>query len=101
MSTEEFPAELDATSLRLAGAATSVDEALAALVAALDTWLPRSAGDVLAAWSSRDALRGRPVRWANGSKDGTAAGVDSSGALIVDTAGGRITLDAGEVHLLR
>jgi biotin-(acetyl-CoA carboxylase) ligase len=54
---------------------------------------------VLAAWRERDALAGRNVRWADGSSDGVAAGVDDSGALIVDTADGRVTLDAGEVHL--
>jgi biotin-(acetyl-CoA carboxylase) ligase len=53
---------------------------------------------VLAAWRTRDALRGEAVHWPGGS--GQAAGVDDSGALLVDTASGRIALDAGEVHLL-
>ncbi|MEA2360965.1 MAG: BirA family transcriptional regulator [Thermoleophilaceae bacterium] len=99
----EFPPPLDetATSLRLAGASASVEETLAALLLALDRWLPRPAPDVLAAWRSRDALLGGTVRWSNGSKEGTAAGVDGSGALLVDTANGRVTLDAGEVHLER
>jgi BirA family biotin operon repressor/biotin-[acetyl-CoA-carboxylase] ligase len=101
VATEEFPAELNATSLRLAGASLSTDEALTALIAALRLWLPRPASDVLAAWRSRDALLGGTVRWANGSKEGTAAGVDDSGALIVETVDGRVTLDAGEVHLER
>jgi len=39
------------------------------------------------------------VRWDAG--EGTAAGIDESGALLVDTPEGRVTLDAGEVHLLR
>jgi biotin-(acetyl-CoA carboxylase) ligase len=39
------------------------------------------------------------VRWAEG--EGVAAGIDASGALLVDTDEGRIALDAGEVHLLR
>jgi BirA family transcriptional regulator, biotin operon repressor / biotin---[acetyl-CoA-carboxylase] ligase len=99
VATEEFPAELSATSLRLAGASPSVDEVLAALLVALDGWLERPAADVLAAWRSRDALVGRPVRWSNGGSEGVAAGVDDSGALIVETADGRVTLDAGEVHL--
>jgi biotin-(acetyl-CoA carboxylase) ligase len=55
----------------------------------------------VAAWRSRDALLGRSVRWDNGSKEGTAAGVDDSGALIVATVDGPVTLDAGEVHLER
>jgi BirA family transcriptional regulator, biotin operon repressor / biotin---[acetyl-CoA-carboxylase] ligase len=101
VATEEFPAELSATSLRLAGASLTVDETLAALLQALDGWLERPAADVLGAWRSRDALLGRPVRWGDGRNEGTAAGVDDSGALIVETADGRVTLDAGEVHLER
>jgi BirA family biotin operon repressor/biotin-[acetyl-CoA-carboxylase] ligase len=101
VATEEFPAELSATSLRLAGASLTVDGALAALLAALDGWLERSAADVLAAWRARDALHGHPVRWSNGAGEGVAAGVDDSGALIVETVDGRVTLDAGEVHLER
>jgi BirA family biotin operon repressor/biotin-[acetyl-CoA-carboxylase] ligase len=101
VTTEEFPAELHATSLRLAGASVSTDEALQALLGALRRWLPRPAADVLAAWRSRDALLGRSVRWSNGSREGVAAGVDDTGALIVETRDGRFTLDAGEVHLER
>jgi BirA family transcriptional regulator, biotin operon repressor / biotin---[acetyl-CoA-carboxylase] ligase len=99
VTTEEFPAELNATSLRLSGVPIGVDEALAALVASLRTWLPRSAEEILAAWRTRDALLGRTVRWANGGREGVAAGVDDSGALIVETGDGRVSLDAGEVHL--
>jgi BirA family biotin operon repressor/biotin-[acetyl-CoA-carboxylase] ligase len=101
VATPDFPAELHATSLRLEGASASVEETLAALVDALGLWLPRPAGEVLDAWRSRDALLGRPLRWENGSREGTAAGVDDSGALIVETPDGRVTLDAGEVHLER
>jgi BirA family biotin operon repressor/biotin-[acetyl-CoA-carboxylase] ligase len=101
VATTEFPAELHATSLHLEGAAVTVEEALAAVVGGLRVWLPRPSADVLAAWRARDALAGRPVRWENGSKEGTAAGVDDSGALIVETPEGRVTLDAGEVHLER
>ena len=99
VAAEQFPDELNATSLTLSGAAVSVDESLGALVGSLETWLSRSTEEILAAWRSRDALLGRTVRWANGSQDGVAVGVDDSGALIVDTAAGRVTLDAGEVHL--
>ena len=101
VTTEEFPPELHATSLRLAGADVSPAAALAALLAALNAWLTRPLPDVLAAWRSRDALLGRTVRWSNGRNEGTAAGVDDSGALIVETHDGRVTLDAGEVHLER
>ena len=43
VATEEFPAELSATSLRLAGAPLSPEDALAAVVSALGDWLPRPA----------------------------------------------------------
>jgi BirA family transcriptional regulator, biotin operon repressor / biotin---[acetyl-CoA-carboxylase] ligase len=99
VTNEEFPPELHATSLRLAGSALTPDETLAALVASLEAWLGRPPAEVLAAWRERDALPGRTVRWADGSRDGVAAGVDDSGALIVDTVDGRVALDAGEVHL--
>ena len=57
---------------------------------------PAAALDALRA---RDALRGRPVRWAGGS--GTGAGIDDAGALLVRLRRRRRsrTLDAGEVHL--
>jgi BirA family biotin operon repressor/biotin-[acetyl-CoA-carboxylase] ligase len=98
---EDFAPELreTATSLRVAGDDRDVDEVLAALMAALDARLFQPAAEVLAAWSERDALRGGNVRWRDG--EGTAAGIDESGALIVETESGRVTLDAGEVHLLR
>jgi BirA family biotin operon repressor/biotin-[acetyl-CoA-carboxylase] ligase len=99
VAAEQFPDELHATSLRLAGSALTAEQALDALLTALRTWLPRPSDEILAAWRSRDALRGRSVRWSNGSKEGVAAGVDDSGALIVETVDGRVTLDAGEVHL--
>ena len=55
---------------------------------------------MLDAYRSRDALRDRPVSWADGS--GTAGGVDEHGNLVVFTDDGeRLTLDAGEVHLER
>jgi BirA family biotin operon repressor/biotin-[acetyl-CoA-carboxylase] ligase len=101
VATTEFPPPLQstATSLRLAGAPASVDETLVSLLAALTAWLPCPPEDVLAAWRPRDALLGKAVRWENGSKEGVAAGIDSSGALVVETAEGTVRLDAGEVHL--
>jgi BirA family biotin operon repressor/biotin-[acetyl-CoA-carboxylase] ligase len=100
VTTEKFPPELEATSLALAGASLSTEEALEALLAALDRLLSAPSAEVLTAWRARDALRGRRVRWNDGN-EGVAAGVADSGALIVDTADGRVTLDAGEVHLER
>jgi BirA family transcriptional regulator, biotin operon repressor / biotin---[acetyl-CoA-carboxylase] ligase len=85
-----------ATSL---GGAIGVEDLLSRLLTALDGWLRRPLPDVLAAWRSRDALFGQPVRWQNGS--GKGVGIDESGALLVDTDSGVVALDAGEVHLLR
>jgi BirA family biotin operon repressor/biotin-[acetyl-CoA-carboxylase] ligase len=101
VGTEEFPPELaeTATSLRLAGVSLSVDETLARLLEAFDRWLARPTAEVLAAWRERDALLGAEVRWADGS--GVGRGVDETGALLVETADGEVTLQAGEVHLLR
>jgi BirA family transcriptional regulator, biotin operon repressor / biotin---[acetyl-CoA-carboxylase] ligase len=101
VTTEAFPPELagTATSLRLAGMEATTDSVLASLVDSLDEWLEAPDEAVLAAWRERDALRGERVRWEGG--EGTAAGIDETGALIVETDAGRATLDAGEVHLLR
>jgi BirA family transcriptional regulator, biotin operon repressor / biotin---[acetyl-CoA-carboxylase] ligase len=101
VSASDFPAELEdiATSLRREGLNSSKEEVLTSLLVSLDRWLERPMPEVLAAWRTRDALRGEAVHWPGGS--GQAAGVDDSGALLVDTASGRIALDAGEVHLLR
>jgi BirA family biotin operon repressor/biotin-[acetyl-CoA-carboxylase] ligase len=100
VSSVDFPAELEdiATSLRREGLNSNKEEVLASLLVSLDRWLERPMPEVLAAWRTRDALRGEAVHWPGGS--GQAAGVDDSGALLVDTASGRIALDAGEVHLL-
>jgi BirA family biotin operon repressor/biotin-[acetyl-CoA-carboxylase] ligase len=101
VTTEEFPAELaeTATSLHLAGATSSPEDVLGDLLSSLDEWLAAPPARVLAAWRERDALRGQQVRWSDG--EGVAGGIDDSGALVVETADGRVALDAGEVHLLR
>ena len=100
VTTEAFPPERTelATSLRLAGVELDTESVLAALLVSLDEWLEAPAGAVLGAWSERDALRGERVSWADG--EGTALGIDASGALVVETEAGRVTLDAGEIHLL-
>jgi biotin-(acetyl-CoA carboxylase) ligase len=40
---------------------------------------------------------GSQIAWRDG--EGTAAGVDETGALLVETSAGRVALQAGEVHL--
>lgn len=101
VTTDAFPPELadTATSLRLAGVETTAEAVLADLLQALDRRLSDPAATVLDAWRQHDALRGQPIRWNAG--EGTAAGIDGCGALLVDTADGQVALDAGEVHLLR
>jgi BirA family biotin operon repressor/biotin-[acetyl-CoA-carboxylase] ligase len=98
---EAFPNELreTATSLAASGAAASVADTQRALLARLDERLRDQPATILAAWRERDALRGEPVAWDGGS--GTAAGIDDSGSLLVDTGDGQVTLGAGEVHLRR
>ena len=101
VTTDAFPDDLAeiATSLRLAGVETTPAQVLDALLVSLIVWLDAPHDAVLAAWRERDALKGERVRWPGG--EGIAAGVDDSGALVVETDDGRVTLDAGEVHLLR
>jgi BirA family biotin operon repressor/biotin-[acetyl-CoA-carboxylase] ligase len=101
VTTESFPPELaeTATSLRLAGADTTTEAILGDLLTSLSRWLDAPRDAVLAAWRKRDALKGERVRWSGG--EGIADGIDDSGALRVETGNGRVTLDAGEVHLLR
>jgi BirA family biotin operon repressor/biotin-[acetyl-CoA-carboxylase] ligase len=88
--------ELAAGSLGRTGEAEAV---LAELLAALELRLAQAPGDVLGALRARDALLGAPVRWAGG--EGTGAGIDDAGRLLVRTPGGERALDAGEVHLGR
>jgi BirA family transcriptional regulator, biotin operon repressor / biotin---[acetyl-CoA-carboxylase] ligase len=99
---DEFPEELRgrATSLAAeAGGAPSREEVRVNLLAALEQRLAEPPERIVAEWGERDALRGSQVRWQQG--EGIARGIDHSGALIVETSSGRVTLDAGEVHLLR
>lgn len=99
---DEFPEELRATATSLAiasGSDPGTEPVLEAVLAALGDWLGAGAGEVLDAWRERDVLSGSTIRWNGG--EGKAAGLDDSGGLLVDTAAGRVVLDAGEVHLLR
>jgi BirA family transcriptional regulator, biotin operon repressor / biotin---[acetyl-CoA-carboxylase] ligase len=97
---DDFPEELrqTATSLRIAGGgAPRVTDVRRAVLAALERRIGDPPEEVISAWRARDALRGEAVRWSGG--EGVAAGVDDKGGLLVDTLEGRVTLDAGEVHL--
>jgi BirA family transcriptional regulator, biotin operon repressor / biotin---[acetyl-CoA-carboxylase] ligase len=89
------PAELSDVAASLG--VSDVETVLGAVLEALDRRLADTPGEVLSAWRSRDALRGRRVRWRDG--EGVAAGIDDAGALLVETDAGTVALDAGEVHL--
>jgi BirA family transcriptional regulator, biotin operon repressor / biotin---[acetyl-CoA-carboxylase] ligase len=101
VTTQQFPPELaeSATSLRLAGVDATPAQVLEDLVASLSRWLGAPPTQILEAWRERDTLKGQLVRWTGG--EGIADGIDDSGALRVETEDGPVTLDAGEVHLLR
>ncbi len=74
-----------------------VEPTLTALLTALQKRLGQDRDSVLVALRERDALLGRRVRWQDG--EGLGAGIDESGALLVDVNGRTITLSAGEVTL--
>jgi BirA family biotin operon repressor/biotin-[acetyl-CoA-carboxylase] ligase len=96
---EDLPADLAGRAAGLGLEPADVEPILGALLAALERWLAEDPAAVLTAFRARDALLGRDIRWQHGA--GVAAGVDFAGRLLVDRVdgGGRVALDAGEVHL--
>lgn len=94
---EDFPAELRGQATTLGLATSAIEPTLELLLGALARWLAAGSLQVLAAVRERDALRGRAVRWAQGT--GTADGIDDDGRLRVLTSDGEMSLAAGEVHL--
>ena len=93
-----LPPEVRDRAASLQRAPDAVEPALAELLTALDARLAEPAATALAALRERDALLDRPVRWAQG--EGTGAGIDDDGNLLVRThAGDVVSLRAGEVHL--
>jgi biotin-(acetyl-CoA carboxylase) ligase len=71
------------------------------LLERLGHWSAASKLAVLNAYRERDALRGERISW-SGDGRGTAAGIDDDGNLVVFTEyGERLTLDAGDVQLVR
>ncbi|HYF28601.1 MAG TPA: biotin--[acetyl-CoA-carboxylase] ligase [Baekduia sp.] len=97
---DDLPPELHATAATLGREPRDLEPTLATLLVDLEDALALPHAALLDAWRARDALLGRPVRWAGG--EGTGAGVDGEGRLVVSLpGGGRTELDAGEVHLIR
>ena len=95
---EDLPAELHERATTMGLGPEALDEVLTRLLAALERWTQAAPAAVLAAVRERDALLGRQIRWAAG--EGTGAGIDGDGRLVVLTRTGRVVLDAGEVHLV-
>ena len=93
----DFPPELRERAGTLARSADAIEPMVDELLGHLGQWIVAPAESVLRAVRERDALLGRPVRWAGGS--GIGAGVDEEGRLLVATETGTVALDAGEVHL--
>jgi len=82
------------------------DELMAALLDgladALSLFARRGFGAFAARWNVLHAWQGRPVVLLDRGEvqhEGLAAGVDDTGRLLLDTAGGRITIVAGDVSL--
>jgi BirA family transcriptional regulator, biotin operon repressor / biotin---[acetyl-CoA-carboxylase] ligase len=95
---EQLPPELRQTAATLALAPADVELVLAQLLDALARRLAADEARTLQAWRERDALRGREISWSGGR--GRADGIDGTGRLaVVLPGGGRVALDAGEVHL--
>ncbi len=93
-----FPPEIVARAATLGLEPDRIEPALKTVLERLEHWLVSDAESLLTELRSRDALLGRPVRWAGG--EGRADGIDGDGRLVVRTPDhGRVTLDAGEVHL--
>lgn len=93
----DFPDELRARAGSLGLGPEAIEPTLQRLLARLEAWLAAPPEAVLDAVRSRDALRGREIRWTGGV--GRAAGIDGDGRLLVLTQDGPRALDAGEVHL--
>ncbi len=95
---DELPPELRQTAGTLGRPPAELEPTLRRLIVALEQWLAASPGVVIDAYRGRDSLLGREIAWSGG--EGTAAGIDGEGRLVVSGADGRRkTLEAGEVHL--
>jgi BirA family biotin operon repressor/biotin-[acetyl-CoA-carboxylase] ligase len=118
-----FPEDLRSRATSI-GNGADVARATAALNGFVERRLEADLADTLDELAGRDALKGRAIRWgepgpagdlspeddppgrgeataciAMAAGSGIAAGIDRLGNLLVDTAGGTVSLNAGEVHL--
>ena len=94
----DLPPDVAARAATLGRPPEALEATLDGFLGHLERRLAEPPAACLAALRGRDALRDRPIRWAGG--EGTGAGIDDAGALLVRLADGSVrTLDAGEVHL--
>ncbi|HEX9480469.1 MAG TPA: biotin--[acetyl-CoA-carboxylase] ligase [Solirubrobacteraceae bacterium] len=101
---DALPAELRGSAATMGPAPADLETLLASLLGTLSERLAEPPEQTLAAWSARDALRGRRVEWAppgeEAAASGVAHGIDGDGRLVVALdGGGQTTLSSGEVHL--
>jgi BirA family biotin operon repressor/biotin-[acetyl-CoA-carboxylase] ligase len=97
---DDLPVELRGQAATLGLEPEDIESILATLLDAVSQWLGADEAEVLSAVRERDALRGAPVRWAEG--EGVGSGIDADGRLVVAVSDGRqVALDAGEIHLIR
>lgn len=94
VNVREAPSDLPAAAL----GRDDVESVLSELLGHLAVRLDQPPSEVLAELRGRDALLGRPVRWNGG--EGTGAGIDDTGCLLVRQPDGEVIgLRSGEVHL--
>lgn len=94
------PSDLPEGAATLGRPPEALEATLHQLLGALERRLAEPVETMLEELRARDALLGRPIRWATGT--GVGAGIAGDGALRIRLADGtERTLDAGEVHLLR
>lgn len=79
-------------------AAAALQRIVPALAEALGAFEARGLGPFMGAYRERDVLAGRSVELGDGTR-GEAAGVDLSGALLVHTSAGMLTISSSEVSV--
>lgn len=110
LTSDAYPAEIVTVATSVAeasGRAPERETLLAALVQALSRWYsllhePDGAEKIVAAWSSRSSYAsGKPVQVANGDEvwQGITRGVESDGALRLETTDGIKLVRAGDVSV--
>jgi BirA family biotin operon repressor/biotin-[acetyl-CoA-carboxylase] ligase len=104
---EQLPAELHDTAATLGLRPEALEPLLRSLLDALSARLSEPRERTLAAWATRDALKGRRIEWTQPARQGeatassgVAAGIDADGRLLVALEDGdQVALGSGEVHL--